>query len=119
MAEELKEFFKALALLLAGGSMSFFVQNYRRPQTLSDDHNKSQASVNQINADTIEQLSKQVNELIRRDEEKEKRIDHLEQELKKYVNAYARAIRYINEKLPGVIIPNFLETNPVTPTMKK
>jgi len=72
----------------------------------------NKANVNLINADTIIKLSKRIDELESRDASKEERIDWLEKELKRYVNAYTLAIRFIHDRMPLIEIPNFLETDP-------
>lgn len=39
----------------------------------------------------------------------EQTVDRLEEELRKWRNAYARALRYITENVKGVDIPDFLK----------
>lgn len=79
--------------------------------------NKANADI--IKTDTYIRLSERIDALEKRDEEKEKRIDWLETELKRYINAYTLAIRFINDQLPLVEIPNFLETDPRLRTKTK
>ena len=68
------------------------------------------ATINSINSSTIENLARQVDNLIKRDDEKEQRIDFLEKELRRHVNGYARLYRYIKERIPDEDIPDFLIT---------
>ncbi len=37
-------------------------------------------------------------------------IDPLKEELRRFRNAYAKAIRYISNRLPGEEVPNFMDT---------
>jgi cell division protein FtsB len=111
MSEAVEIVIIASALSLAGVLYSTWRNSKTKPEIY--------AGINSINAATIENLSKQINELTKRDEEKEKRIDTLEKELKKYVNAYARAVKYIYEKDPLAELPNFMVTTDPTITKKK
>lgn len=70
------------------------------------------ANTDIIKTDTYIRLSERIDALEKRDEEKEKRIDWLESELKRYINAYSLAVRFIHDRLPAIEIPNFLETDP-------
>ena len=68
----------------------------------------NKSNVNSINADTIIKLSKRIDELETRDSLKEKRIDDLEAELRKFRKAYTRAIKWIHETVPPTVdIPDF------------
>lgn len=93
-------------------SLINFAKTYAESRKLKADGEKARSESDMMDANTMSLLSKQVNELIQDKIEMNKRIDHLEKELKKYVNGYARAIRYIHSNIPNVEIPNFLETDP-------
>ena len=83
---------------IAGGLIVFFSNRSL---------NKSNALL--INADTITRLSKRIDELEARDEIKEKKIDELGKNLKRYASALDRAYRFINSHIPkDVEIPDFL-----------
>lgn len=73
---------------------------------------KTYADIDIIRTDTYIRLSDRIDKLEERDQQKEKRIDWLEAELKRYISAYTLAIRFIHDKMPLVDIPNFLETDP-------
>ena len=95
--------------------------NFRKNRIEAD---RMEAEIDKIDLETIMTLKKQVKDLIveNRALEQEhkaeiaeinKRIRFLEEELRRYVNGYARAIRYINKtKTQDETIPDFLlETN--------
>lgn len=80
---------------------------------------ESSATINSTNTDTILKMAKQIHELYERDALNEGRIDKLESELKRFRNAYAKAIKYIYDKNPLEVIPNFLESDPDIMSIKK
>ena len=61
-----------------------------------------------INAETLAKLSRRIDELEARDTEKEKRINDLEEQVKKWRRAYNRAINHIRYLAPNADIPDFL-----------
>lgn len=80
---------------------------------------KAKTDYTTTNIKSLEELSKQVNELIKdkiamqvHNDNLDARIDNLEIEVRRWKNGYARAIRYIYDRDPLAEIPNFLETDP-------
>lgn len=81
--------------------------------------NFNNAKTQDLSVDTYLKLSKRIDDLEERDAKKEERIDWLQNELRRYINAYSLAIKYIHYNIPGDI-PNFLETDPaITKVLKK
>lgn len=80
---------------------------------------KSKTDYNTTNIESIDKLSEQVNELIEDKIRMNQRIDELEKDVRKFRNAYAKAIVYIHEKLPLEEIPNFLDTDPRIKSAKR
>lgn len=69
--------------------------------------NKSNAL--SVNADTITKLSNRIDQLVIRDEEREKQIDNLEKKLKNLLRAYEMSLKHIRKIDPVGEIPDFLE----------
>ena len=92
---------------ILGGYVTLRVAKIQRKETSTEKQTK-EASVIATHTGTLALLVKQVDDLVRRDNQKEQRINSLERELRKYVNAYARAVRYIFDTHPGAPMPNFL-----------
>ncbi len=65
-----------------------------------------------LGADTYLKLSTRIDQLEVRDAAKEERIDWLEKELKRYINGYSLAVKFIHYNIPGVEIPDFSQTDP-------
>jgi len=74
--------------------------------------NYNNAKTIDLSTDTYLKLSTRIDQLEERDAAKEKRIDWLEKELKRYINGYSLAIKFLHFNLPTIDIPNFLETDP-------
>lgn len=75
---------------------------------------KARAEEDQIDLSTIVTLKKQVNELIIESQKQHEQIVSLNEKVRKISNAYARALKYIYEKLqPGDEVPNFMDTGPL------
>ena len=101
--------------IIIGGAFSLLtvfipaILNYNKTR---GEANKLHHESEGVTAETYLKLSRRIDELETRDSEKEKRIDWLEGELKRYVNGYSKAILFINQHVNGINIPNFLETDP-------
>lgn len=80
--------------------------------------NYNKAKTIDLSADTYLKLSNRIDQLEVRDAAKEERIDWLEKELRRYINGYTLAIKFIHFNLPAIEIPNFLETDPRIKTSK-
>lgn len=80
---------------------------------------KTKIDYNTTNIESINKLSEQVNELIEDKIKMNERIEGLEADVRKFRNAYAKAIVYIHEKLPLEEIPNFLDTEPRIKSAKR
>ena len=97
--------------ILIGSSLSFLtvviqiIFNY--PKVIAE-RKKMQSESDILDTDTMGKLSKQINELITDKVIMNDRIDKLEADNRKWLNALARAIRFIHEKDPLGEIPNFL-----------
>lgn len=114
MNAELWEITKLAIMAILGGASGFAIQHYRRP---SDQLKTS--------TDTITQLIAQVEGLVRRDIEKEKRIDALQEQVNKleemnklYMKALERAKRFIKMRIPNEEPPDFMDTQDLRPLMK-
>lgn len=93
------------------------INNWRKNRIEAD---RLAAELDKVDMETIVALKKQIKELVdeNRNIHKEykteiaeinKRIRFLEDELRRYVNGYGRAMRYINKvKAPDETIPDFL-----------
>lgn len=110
MSDEWKEILKTIATLLFGGGVTFLVQHYRRPAEIKDEHEKNVTAISNTSTETISILIQQVNGLIERDIQKEKRIRELEETNKQYINAYNRAFVFIKKRVPVEDIPDFMVT---------
>lgn len=100
------------------------IVNYRKSKGENDrleiDNKRLEAQIDREDLETIAAMRGQIKELVAENkaihkeyradiEELRKRIDYLETELRRYVNGYGRAIRYINKKrTPEETIPDFL-----------
>jgi len=74
--------------------------------------NFNKAKTIDLSTDTYLKLSARIDQLEERDAKKEERIDWLEKELRRYINAYSLAVKFIHYNMPTIEIPNFLETDP-------
>lgn len=101
--------------LLIGGILSLLtviipaIVNFRKNKA---EQHKLFSEADSIDTDTIRKLYEQVNILLEDKIKTNERIENIEKELKRYVNAYARAVRYIHDNISNVEIPNFMETDP-------
>lgn len=93
-------FIGVLSSLVGGLIVYYSNKNYNKAKTMD------------VGADTYLKLSKRIDELEERDSKKEERIDWLEKELKRYINGYSLAVKFIHYNIPGVEIPDFLQTDP-------
>lgn len=109
--------YDTILVLLVGGGVSLLTAvipillNLSKARTEME---RTRAESDRIDIDTIITLKKQVIELIQEGDDMRKRLNHLEKEHKRYVNAYARALRHIYDTNPNIELPNFLEdTDPL------
>lgn len=115
MSEELRQFVREAVMVVFGGMATFFITHFRRPQQTRDEHMGNQAKIIESQGKLIADVYKMVEDLQQSREDDEKRIAGLQSEvwqlkkdLRKYVNAYAQALRFIHENIPNVILPDFL-----------
>lgn len=119
MSDQIFEIVKILLSTLVGGAVGFMIQKYKRPVEIKDEHEKNTLAITQTSTETIAKLIDQVNGLIERDIEKEKRIRDLEETNKKYINAYNRAFTFIRKRIPVEEIPDFMITQDLRPLAEK
>jgi len=119
-----------IGMLIAGlGSLLTLIIpaiiNHRKNRIEAD---RLEAELDKLDLETVRTLKQQIRELVEENKnihkeykaeiaEINKRIRFLEDELRRYVNGYGRAIRYINKtRDPSETIPDFLidtqELNP-------
>lgn len=77
--------------------------------TIFANHRLNGANAFSVNAKTLTDLSKRIDELEARDATKEARINDLEDQVKKWKKAYNRALNFIHREMPTVEIPDFLQ----------
>ena len=112
MGDELRQLLKDVLMLGLGGFSAFIIQHWRSPETRRIDDADRQAEIIAKQGKTLSDAFDEIDELRESHCKAMEEIEWLKAELKKYVNGYARAMRFIHDKIRDVEIPNFLETDP-------
>lgn len=108
MSDDIRQFFMDVMKVGAGGLITWMVANWRPRQQRIDTHDESQNKTIESQGRTLAEAWTMIERLEEKQRKSNERQDWLEGELRKYVNAYARAVRYIRDKLPNEEIPDFL-----------
>lgn len=98
-----------MLIAFAGSLLTLIVPvlvNWRKNRI---ENNRLEAEIDKLDLETIMTLKRQVRELVKENEEMQKRMKEMQHEIDVLWKALERSNRFIRNKLPGENIPDFLQ----------
>lgn len=98
-----------MLIAFAGSLLTLIVPVFVNWRKNRIENNRLEAEIDKLDLETIMTLKRQVRELVKENEEMQKRMKDMQHEIDVLWKALERSNRFIRNKLPGENIPDFLQ----------